>query len=164
MKTLKIIVSDGTASASLIAFNRQFLQNSLPVGSIIAITGTFSEKYGQIQSTSFEAVKMANSGNLEDFQNTPLPDTGILPVYPLTEGLKQKNIRKFIQTAINQYVHGIEKSYSAVQNPTEGTILTVFRESTEYAAASMNENSTIEDFFRLHIEEAKRSLEKTKEI
>lgn len=108
MKTLKIIVSDGTASASLIAFNRQFLQNSLPVGSIIAVTGTFSEKYGQIQSTSFEAVKMANSGNLEDFQNTPLPDTGILPVYPLTEGLKQKNIRKFIQTAINQYVHGIE--------------------------------------------------------
>ena len=41
MKTLKIIVSDGTASASLIAFNRQFLQNSLPVGSIIAVTGTF---------------------------------------------------------------------------------------------------------------------------
>lgn len=62
------------------------------------------------------------------------------------------------------YTHGIEKSYSAVQNPTEGTILTVFRESTQYAAERMNENSSLEDFYRLHIEEAKRSLEKTKEI
>ena len=62
------------------------------------------------------------------------------------------------------YAHGIEKSYSAVQNPTEGTILTVFRESTQYAAERINENSSLEDFYRLHIEEAKRSLEKTKEI
>ena len=62
------------------------------------------------------------------------------------------------------YIHGIEKSYAAVQNPTEGTILTVFRESTEYAAKRMDEDSTLEDFFRLHIEEARRSLEKTKDI
>ncbi len=62
------------------------------------------------------------------------------------------------------YKNGIKKSYSAVQNPTEGTILTVFRESTEYAAKNINEHSTVEDFFRLHIEEAKRSLAHTKEI
>ena len=62
------------------------------------------------------------------------------------------------------YRNGIKKSYSAVQNPTEGTILTVFRESTEYAASNIDESSTVEDFFRLHIEEAKRSLASTKEI
>ncbi len=62
------------------------------------------------------------------------------------------------------YQNGIKKSYSAVQNPTEGTILTVFRESTEYAAGHIDENSTVEDFFRLHIEEAKRSLARTKEL
>ena len=107
MKTLKIIISDGTASASLVAFNRQFLQTSLPVGSIIAVTGAFTEKYGQIQSTSFDVTKIATTGNLEDFANTPIPDSGILPIYHLTEGLNQKNVRKFIQTAIKQYVHGI---------------------------------------------------------
>ena len=64
----------------------------------------------------------------------------------------------------NAYRKGIERSYAAVQNPTEGTILTVFRESTEYAVENMSENSTLEDFFRLHIEEAKRSLAKTKNI
>lgn len=62
------------------------------------------------------------------------------------------------------YGLGIKKSYSAVRNPTEGTILTVFRESTEYASSNINDASTIDDFYRLHIEEAKRSLERTKEI
>ncbi len=62
------------------------------------------------------------------------------------------------------YRSGIAKSYGAVQNPTEGTILTVFRESTEYAASHLDDNSTVEDFFRLHIEEARRSLASTKDI
>lgn len=62
------------------------------------------------------------------------------------------------------YKLGIKKSYSAVRNPTEGTILTVFRESTEYAAANINESSAPEDFFKLHTEEAQRSLLRTKEI
>lgn len=62
------------------------------------------------------------------------------------------------------YKKGIAKSYAAVQNPTEGTILTVFRESTEYAAAHIGDDSSVEDFFRLHIEEARRSLAATKEL
>ncbi len=63
----------------------------------------------------------------------------------------------------NAYRKGIAKSYASVQNPTEGTILTVFRESTEYAQANLTESSTVEDFFRLHIEEARRSLASTKD-
>lgn len=62
------------------------------------------------------------------------------------------------------YRKGVEKAYSAVQNPTEGTILTVFRESTEYAAQNITENSSIEDFYELHIKEARRSLERTPEL
>lgn len=65
---------------------------------------------------------------------------------------------------VEAYRSGIEKSYSSVTNPTEGTILTVFRESTEYAAKKINKGSSIEDFYKYHIEEAKRSLERTKEL
>ena len=65
---------------------------------------------------------------------------------------------------VNAYIHGIEKSYSAVQNPTEGTILTVFRESTNYAAKKIKKDSSIEDFYRFHLEKAKISLEETKEL
>lgn len=62
------------------------------------------------------------------------------------------------------YRQGVVKAYAAVQNPTEGTILTVFRESAGYAAARVREDSSVEDFFKAHIEEARRSLERTKEL
>lgn len=108
MKTLKLIINDGTASAALICFNRAFLDKSLPVGCIISITGSFSVKYGQIQSTSFDITKLADGGNLEDFKNAPLPDSGIIPVYPLTEGLTQKTVRKAVAAALSQYARGID--------------------------------------------------------
>ena len=62
------------------------------------------------------------------------------------------------------YRMGIARSYAAVQNPTEGTILTVFRESTEYAANALTAESSVEDFLSLHIEQARRSLARTKEL
>lgn len=68
------------------------------------------------------------------------------------------------QVIASAYKNGIKKAYSAVQNPTEGTILTVFREATEYACDNVTELSSVEDFFRLHVEKARESLVKTKEI
>lgn len=65
---------------------------------------------------------------------------------------------------ISAYKNGVKKSYSAVQHPTEGTILTVLRESVDYAAENIDKIRTVEDFFRLHIEHAKDSLARTKEI
>ena len=62
------------------------------------------------------------------------------------------------------YRRGITRSYASVMNPTEGTILTVFRESTEYAAEHIDKTSSVEDFFKLLIKEARRSLAATKEI
>lgn len=67
-------------------------------------------------------------------------------------------------TLAKAFKSGIKKAYSAVQNPTEGTILTVFREATEYAADNVDSSSTIEDFFALHIYQAQISLKRTKEL
>ncbi|HAN42790.1 MAG TPA: hypothetical protein DCP98_05115 [Sphaerochaeta sp.] len=62
------------------------------------------------------------------------------------------------------YQQGVKRSYAAVANPTEGTILTVFREATEYAASKVTEDSSVEDFYRYHIEQAKETLSRTKEM
>ncbi len=62
------------------------------------------------------------------------------------------------------YRAGVERSYAAVSNPVEGTILTVFRESAEYAGSHLEKDSTPEDFLKLNVEEAERSLERTREI
>ena len=81
----------------------------------------------------------------------------------ITEGLEKYETAD-AKTLAEAYRHGISRSYAAVMNPTEGTILTVFRESTEYAATHIDDSSSIEDFFKFHIDEARRSLASTKEI
>ncbi len=63
----------------------------------------------------------------------------------------------------NAYQKGVEYAYSAVEKPVEGTILTVFREATEYASKNINENSTVVDFYTLHLKQARKSLLETKE-
>lgn len=103
MKTLKIEITDGTANAFLIAFNRSFLEKSLPVGSIISVTGRFEIKYNEIQSTAFEASRLAYDGTLADYISAPVPDSALYPVYPLTEGLSQKNYRKTLGAALKAY-------------------------------------------------------------
>ncbi len=62
------------------------------------------------------------------------------------------------------YENGIERSYAAVTNPAEGTILTVFREGAEYAKSHLSPTASLEEFFELHIDEVKRSLMRTKEL
>ena len=62
------------------------------------------------------------------------------------------------------YINGIKKSYSSVQNPTEGTILTVFRESAEYAEKNIDADSSVEDFYRLIVEKARESLSATPDL
>ncbi len=107
MKTLKIIVNDGTGSAELICFNRAFLEKSLIPGTIITVTGKFEVKYGRLQSTAFEVVKHEEEGQTDLTSITP-KESGIIPIYPLTEGLTQKAVSKAIGQALQQYALGIE--------------------------------------------------------
>ena len=102
MKTLKILIKDSTARAELICFNRPFLEKAFPVGAVIAVTGCFFVKYNALQSSAFEAELIAESGALEEYENTAIPGSGILPVYKLTSGLTQKKISKAIAAALSQ--------------------------------------------------------------
>lgn len=113
MKTLKLLVSDGTMDAELVAFNRPFLEKQFPPDTLISLTGQFEIKYGRLQSTSFEISRLGQDdgtpgSTLADYENAALPDSGVLPVYPLTEGLNQKNVRKTIAAALREYGMGIE--------------------------------------------------------
>ncbi len=103
MRTLKIAITDGKLTAYLIAFNRPFLEKSLPVGSIIAVTGKFEVKYNSLQSTSFETERLSFNGSLSEWENATIPNSTIFSIYPLTEGLSQKILRKIIFTALKQY-------------------------------------------------------------
>ncbi|MBR1614857.1 MAG: ATP-dependent DNA helicase RecG, partial [Treponema sp.] len=108
MKTLKIIVTDGTASAEIVAFNRPWLQNSMKIGSIFALTGVFNNKYGNLQTSQYDTEKIADTGKLKDFINMPIPNSKVFPIYRQTEGLTSKQINAAIETALKQYAKVIE--------------------------------------------------------
>ena len=57
---------------------------------------------------------------------------------------------------------GVKQAYGSVMTPTEGTILTVVREATEYACEQNTD--TPEAFLNAFIAEAKRSLARTPEL
>lgn len=111
MRTLKIIINDGTATAQLICFNRQFLEKMILPGMIVNVSGQFFVKYNSLQSSSFDVSKFKQNVACDDFKQLIelMPeDSSVLPVYRLTEGVTQKQMSKIIKNAINQYGHGIE--------------------------------------------------------
>ena len=59
---------------------------------------------------------------------------------------------------------GVEQAYTSVMTPTEGTILTVAREATEYAVSRLTEKSTVRSLFADLLSEMRASLERTPEL
>ena len=57
---------------------------------------------------------------------------------------------------------GVEYAYKSVMQPTEGTILTVIREATEYACSEKSESPC--EFLDAFLREARASLERTPEL
>lgn len=165
MKTLKILITDGTANAELIAFNRPFLEKSFPPDSIISVTGRFELKYNNLQSSSFEAEKIADSLSLEDFKNTLPPDSRIFPVYHLTEGLSQKAVRKAVSAAISQFAFGIEDDLSEYLISTHKLLhkrdaIKIIHSPTNFEEYSLARKTLVyEEFFFFQCAIARQSLE-----
>ena len=59
---------------------------------------------------------------------------------------------------------GVKQAYGSVMTPTEGTILTVARESVEYAVSRVNDDSTVNSFFGDMLREMRASLNRTPDI
>ncbi len=59
---------------------------------------------------------------------------------------------------------GVREAYGAVSDPTEGTILTVFREGVDYASRRLTQESTVQSFFSDFLSELRLSLERTPDL
>lgn len=108
MRTLRIRIDDGTKDASLVCFNRPFLAKTLPENSVISVTGKFVFRYGELQCTSFDAECIATDTSIDEYKNVEVPNSRVLPIYPLTQGITQLQLRKLTEKALNQYCKGIE--------------------------------------------------------
>ena len=124
-------------------------------GGVKALAKTQSDVLSQVVAEFANGALMGASGNSGVILSQILKGISI-GLKDLTEVTATDLARAFTL--------GVETSYKAVEKPVEGTILTVFREATEYAAKNVTETSTVIDFLKLHVEQAKKTLLKTKEI
>jgi ATP-dependent DNA helicase RecG len=104
MRTLKIVVEDDSARAVLVCFNRAFLEQQFPVGSRVLVTGKFQQRYGEIQSSSFD---------IESLEEGAEQKSGLVPVYALTAGLAQGTVRKLEKIALGAYGNRVEDELPA---------------------------------------------------
>lgn len=65
---------------------------------------------------------------------------------------------------VKAYQVGVKQAYGAVITPVEGTILTVFREATEATSKKITAESTINEFYEIHLKQAIKTLVMTKEL
>ena len=104
MRTLKIWVEDDEGTrAGLVCFNRPFLERSLPVGARLSLFGRFEYRFGELQSSAFEAEQVdALPADAGDPSGAATP-AGVLPVYPLTDGVPQGIMRKLTARALARW-------------------------------------------------------------
>ena len=155
MKTLKLIVCDSEGTrGELACFNRPFLEKSFPEGTKALVYGSFSVKYGAIQSSSF------------DIEQYDTAERRVLPVYPLTQGLTQTKLRKLIEQALNSYARGIDSELPAdVLNkygyPDKRTILfAMHRPASMQEAENARTALIFEEFFLYEAAVGMRALER----
>lgn len=76
------------------------------------------------------------------------------------KGLKKANVKQFA----NALKNGARTAYKAVITPTEGTILTVAREGSEYVVDHINEIKDFETLFEVLLKKMRESLDHTPDL
>jgi ATP-dependent DNA helicase RecG len=155
MRTLKILVRDESGPAVLVCFNRPFLETSLPVGARILVTGKFQYRYGDIQSSAFEAERLDAGG---------APKEGILPVYALTEGLAQGQVRRLVKVALAEYGSRVEEELPAGLRarrqlpPKREALRSIHFPESGAALAAARDYLVFEELFYFQLAVARRAL------
>ena len=87
---LKLLVTDDTGSIEIVFFNAKYLQKSFRIGTEYTFYGRVSANFGKLQMIH------------PDFSSDE-GMTGILPVYPLTKGITQREMRLWQKSAETLY-------------------------------------------------------------
>jgi ATP-dependent DNA helicase RecG len=93
-KDFFMVVDDGSARMSALFFGQHYMIRNFHVGNQVVLSGTTSIYGNRIQMINPE-VEQLDSENLHT--------VGIVPVYPLTEGLSGKMLRRTMKNAVNYW-------------------------------------------------------------
>jgi DAK2 domain fusion protein YloV len=81
----------------------------------------------------------------------------------LAKGVK-KHDDLSVAAMADSFMEGSNTAYKAIMKPTEGTILTVIRETAEFAVKEKDKHADLIEFFELLIKKANEVLDKTPDL
>lgn len=103
-KIFEVIVKDqtGVISAKWFNFNPKYMENRFKIGSKVIFAGDLTE-YAGVKQFIHPEIEILDSGDEEGQEASGK----ILPIYPSTEGLTQRQIRKIVSSAWEKYADHI---------------------------------------------------------
>ena len=101
-KDTEAVLSDETGNIRVIWFGQRYLARTLKPNTRIAVSGKPDVFRGQLvlESPEYE---------LLDQGQTPIHTSRLVPVYPLTEGLTGRNLRRITWQAIQEWLGGVDE-------------------------------------------------------
>lgn len=99
MTITEAVVTDGTGFLRLSWFNQEWRANALKVNSQWSISGKVDQYLGRL---------VMNTPEIEPLEHAHLHTNRIVPVYPLTAGIRQNNLRSMIHKAAGYWVNRVE--------------------------------------------------------
>ena len=103
LKTTEAVISDDTGNVRVTFFGRPYMARQLKTNSRIVISGRVDVYKGQLefQSPEYELID----------QQDELIHTGrLVPIYPLTEGLASRTMRRMMWQAMERWLPSIEET------------------------------------------------------
>ena len=102
----QIVISDGTGTVTLVWFqyNEKYLRAAYKKGASVILTGEIDRGYRdalQIVHPKPEDIEVVDER--EEIDEDHVHFNRIVPIYPLTEGLKQRRMRRIMKSVIDTY-------------------------------------------------------------
>ena len=113
LKIIETAISDGTGTLRLNWFNKPFLRNQLRKGMPVVVSGKIDSYLGRLVMTSPE---------WEPLESDQLHTNRIVPVYPLTAGISQRQLRNVIGHNLGIWVNRIKDYFGEAILESEGLI------------------------------------------
>jgi ATP-dependent DNA helicase RecG len=100
-RSAEAVIGDETGNIRIVWFNQPYLAKSVKPGSRVIVSGRVSV---------FNNMPVFESPEWEPYDEKDLVHTGrFVPVYPLTQGLSQRQVRRLMKQAIDTWVKQVEE-------------------------------------------------------
>ena len=109
----KATLTDGTGSVEVTWFNQLYLANKIKPGGQIVISGTVGEYLGHLCFTSPE---------WEPLREELLHTNRIVPIYPLTDGISARQLRRLMKRTVTYWVRRLPDYLPSSVQQSEGLL------------------------------------------